>query len=233
MPHGHGVIWLKDEVVKPYLKENGEFNLDTVHELIDKWTSCSLDTGDEDLDNLVKEVNVHHHTSSCQKRGNCRFNFPRLPSNRTIVAMSLDASENETDDEKKVRQRRIDDATKILSTVKDALKTLEENEEDQTLEEFLHKLDISIDDYEKSLKISSRGNTIILKRKIKERMVNNYNGKMLKVWRANIDVQVCLDNFAIVTYVCDYLTKSDDGLTKFMKEAIKEKKVQIWECFKN
>ena len=48
MPHAHGVIWLKEEVVKPYLKENGEFNLDTVHELIDKWTSCSLDTGDEE-----------------------------------------------------------------------------------------------------------------------------------------------------------------------------------------
>ena len=55
-------------------------------------------------------------------------------------------------------------------------------------------------------------------------MVNNYNDKMIKVWRANIDVQVCLDNFALVTYICDYLTKSDDGLTKFMKEAIKQKK---------
>ena len=47
---------------------------------------------------------------------------------------------------------------------------------------------------------------------------------MLKVWNANMDVQFCLDNFAIVTYVHDYLTKTDDGLTKFMKEAIKEKK---------
>ena len=110
---------------------------------------------------------------------------------------------------------------------------MESYEEDQTLDEFLHKLGISIDDYEKSLKISSRGNIIILKRKIRQRMVDNYNGKMLKEWRANIYVQLCLDNFEIVTYVCDYLTKIDDGLTKFMKEAIKEKKVQIWECFKN
>ena len=67
-----------------------------------------------------------------------------------------------------------------MSTVKDALKTMESYEEDQTLEEFLHKLGVSIDDYEKSLKISSRGNTIILKRKIRQKMVNNYNGKMLK-----------------------------------------------------
>ena len=47
---------------------------------------------------------------------------------------------------------------------------------------------------------------------------------MLKVWQANMDIQACLDNFAIVTCVCDYLTTSDDGLTKFMKEAIKIKK---------
>ena len=90
------------------------------------------------------------------------------------------------------------------------------------LEQFLQELGISLDDYEKSLKISTRGDTIILKRTIRERMVNNYNGKMLKVWNANMDVQFCLDNFAIVTYVCDYLTKTDDGLTKFMKEAIKD-----------
>ena len=45
-------------------------------------------------------------------------------------------------------------------------------------------------------------------------MVNNYNGKMLKVWKDIMDLQVRLDNYAIVTYVCDYLTKTDEGLTK-------------------
>ena len=104
MPHVHGVLWLKEEIVRPYLKENGEFNLETVHELIDTWTSCSLDTGDEELDDLVKEVNTHHHTSSCQKKGFCRFNFPRLPSRRTIVATPLEVPENETVEEKKARK---------------------------------------------------------------------------------------------------------------------------------
>ena len=66
MPHCHGVIWLREETVKPYLKENEEFNLETVPQLIDEWTSCSLDTDDEDLNNLVREVNVHHHTRSYQ-----------------------------------------------------------------------------------------------------------------------------------------------------------------------
>ena len=49
MPHCHGVIWLKEETVKPYFKENGELNLETVSQLIDEWTSCSLNTDAEDL----------------------------------------------------------------------------------------------------------------------------------------------------------------------------------------
>ena len=71
MPHAHGVIWLKEETVRPYLKDNGEFDLEKVPELIDIWTSCSLDTGDKDLNDTVKEVDMNHHTKSCQKKGFC------------------------------------------------------------------------------------------------------------------------------------------------------------------
>ena len=138
--------------------------------------------------------------------------------------MPLENPANETEEDKNARKEKVKKASKILKIVKDALIALEDSDENIHLDEFLHNLGISNDDYEESLKISSRGNTIILKRTIRERMVNNYNGKMLKVWRANMDVQFCLDTYAIITYVCDYLTKTDDGLTKFMKEAIKEKK---------
>ena len=108
-----------------------------------------------------------------------------MPSKRTIVALPLEPSENESEDEKKAREKQIKDASLILSKVKDALKALEDSEEDIELEDFLNTLGISLDDYEKSLKISSRGKTIILKRRVNERMVNNYNDKMIKVWRAN------------------------------------------------
>ena len=168
MPHVHGVLWLKEEVVKPYLKENGEFNLDTVHELIDMWTSCSLNTGDEELDNLVKEVNVHHHTSSCQKRGHCRFNFPRLPSRRTIIASPLEAPENETPEEKIAREEKIAKASAILVKVKDVLKALGNSEDNITIKDFLAELGISLEDYENSLKISSKGNEIVLHRQEKK-----------------------------------------------------------------
>ena len=109
-------------------------------------------------------MNVHHHTSSCQKKGYCRFNFPRLPSKRTIIASPLPIPVNETREEKEVRNKKTKNASDILKTVKDALKALEDNDEDVNLEDFLFKLGISIEDYEESLKINSQGDTIILKR---------------------------------------------------------------------
>ena len=128
--------------------------------------------------------------SSCQKKGHCRFNFPRLPSRRTIIASPLEAPENETPEEKIAREEKIAKASAILVKVKDALKALGDSEDDISIEDFLAELGISLEDYENSLKISSRGNTIVLQRRVKEQMVNNYNGKILKVWRANMDIQV-------------------------------------------
>ena len=77
------------------MDDNGEF-LDKVTELVDEWISCSLETGNPYLNDLVKEVNVHHHSKSCQKGGNgCRFSFPRLPSNETLVAYPSSAEDSE------------------------------------------------------------------------------------------------------------------------------------------
>ena len=67
-----------------------EYDDKEITKLIDKWISCSLDTGNDELNKLVSEVNVHSHTSSCQ-RGTlaCRFNFPKLPSDETLIASPL------------------------------------------------------------------------------------------------------------------------------------------------
>ena len=74
-------------------KETKEFHEEKVIDLIEKWISCSIETDNEELNELVKEVNVHKHTKSCMKRGNgCRFKFPRMPSEETIIAKPLDDS---------------------------------------------------------------------------------------------------------------------------------------------
>merc|ERR1712105_254112 len=53
-------------------------------------------------------------------------------------------------------------------------------------------------------------------------MGNNYNKEMILAWDGNLDIQVCLDFFAIVTYISDYYSKDDSGTIKFLKEAAKD-----------
>ena len=61
---------------------------------------------------------------------------------------------------------------------------------------------------------------IILKRRPDEMWVNNYNPIFLKAWQANMDIQFCMDSYAIITYITDYLTKGDAGLTKELTKVI-------------
>jgi hypothetical protein len=131
-------------VVKKYQDKKGNFLDSKVSKLIDKWITCSLTTykgKDKKLNDLVKEVNVHKHTKSCQKGKNpCRFSFPRLPSNKTLISNPL--SEEELRKEiynliyiplpkdqlsKEVYKEKIDEAKDILQTVKNKMSEITEN----------------------------------------------------------------------------------------------------------
>ena len=223
MPHVHGVFWLKKEIIEKY-KTNDEYDDIKVVELIDQWISCSLDTGIEKLDQLVAEVNVHGHTKSCQKgKSFCRFNFPRLPSNETLIAGPLESNLSEEDKEETLLKYN-----NILDFVKNKLKTLSDEDIDELynndLETFLKELDIDYEDYKKALRTSERGKIVIMKRKLKERNVNNYNKEWLLAWKGNLDIQFCYDGYAVVTYLTDYLSKVDAGLTSALKNSLAETK---------
>ena len=78
--------------------------------------------------------------------------------------------------------------------------------------------------YMKALSFTEKGRKIFLRRKISERFVNNYNPLIHSVWQANTDIQVALDTHAVISYITDYMTKSDKGLTANLAKALKEKK---------
>ena len=271
LPHLHGVFWLEEEAIKKYKDENGNYK-DNITELIDKWVSVSLETKNPALNDLVKEVNVHHHTNSCKKGTNtCRFSFPRLPSDETLIAypipelVSKKESKNykeildkvsekqkestdeqlelfKMDPEEYLRKlciniddyteavrwqeikKKSDDSKKVLEKVKKKLTDLTDEElgkYNNNLTEFLREeLSIDINEYNNALRISHRGQTIILKRKLNERMVNNYHPHFLLTWQANMDIQFALDNYAVITYITDYLTKGDAGLTQELRKAL-------------
>ena len=63
--------------------------------------------------------------------------------------------------------------------------------------------------YEEALAVSRGGFGIVYKRDISETYVNTYNKEWLTAWDANMDLQLCFDFYAIITYISDYYTKDD------------------------
>ena len=92
----------------------------------------------------------------------------------------------------KEKKKKSDDSKKIFEKVKKKLTDLTDEElgkYNNNLIEFLREeLSIDINDYNNALRISHRGQTIILKRKLNERMVYNYHPHFLLTWQANINV---------------------------------------------
>ena len=82
-------------------------------------------------------------------------------------------------------------------------------------------MNIKPKDYDWALTISEKGRTVILKRTLKERFVNNYNPHFILAWQANMDIQFCTDIYAVVTYITDYLTKGESKFEKLLEAAMK------------
>ena len=66
-------------------KQISEEEKGSVSKFADLFISCSLK--DPRTVDIVRLVNMHHHTMTCKKYGcDCRFYFPRFPSRKTIIA---------------------------------------------------------------------------------------------------------------------------------------------------
>ena len=59
--------------------------------------------------------------------------------------------------------------------------------------------------------------SVILKRKVKDIFVNGYNKQIMRIFKANHDLQLCIDQYACAQYICGYLTKNESGMSKLLK----------------
>ncbi|XP_059203438.1 uncharacterized protein LOC131982826 isoform X1 [Centropristis striata] len=103
-PHIHMLVWIKDA---PEI-EDPECCPEVVN-FIDRYICCQMpdEESDPELHKIVSEVQVHsrNHSKTCRK-GNvsCRFGFPKLPMEKTIIACApweADDDDDDDDDEKK------------------------------------------------------------------------------------------------------------------------------------
>ncbi|KAG7454935.1 hypothetical protein JOB18_001013 [Solea senegalensis] len=90
------LVWIKDAPVL------GECMDEDVYRFVDRYISCEKPDPDTDpeLHKIVSEVQVHsrNHSKSC-KKGNveCRFGFPKLPMDKTILTYDTPNPDEEDD----------------------------------------------------------------------------------------------------------------------------------------
>ena len=259
--HAHGLLWLDLEAVKrdskgkiirdpdtnlpipvfPGIKEAmrkikndvplTEIDIKNLVEFVDSFVSVSLD--DDDIKEIVKKVNTHHHTKTCRKYGVlCRFQFPKYPTLETIISVPFIYM---TGLNKKGKPMNDKEKEAKFKHYQDVLKKVKENLEDDVLmadlelftpeaqiEELCKLSKVSVEDYNMALKFTYNSYTVHHKRNIQERMVNNYNKEWLTAWNGNMDIQVCLDFYAVISYISDYVTKPESGLASTLLEAVKQ-----------
>ena len=63
---------------------------------------------------------------------------------------------------------------------------------------------------------------VLLKRKPCDVFTNNYNKNLIQIHNANQDIQYITDEYAVVEYVLNYMTKNESGQTAIMKQLIDE-----------
>ena len=209
-------MWIdKDTLTKEGIHGNIVDNPDFVLKLANLTLSCSLPADDLEINRIVSQVQKHHHTKSCRKTGkSCRFGFPKLPMPETVVAQPI--SEDICPAEKDALLKRAKEVlTKAVQILEDP-----DIDEDMTFEAFLEKLQVTRGDYLNYCNITERGKVLLLKRDIKERNINTYNPEWIRAWNANMDMQIALDPFAIITYIVSYVSKDESGMTEFLKEAL-------------
>ena len=115
----------------------------------------------------------------------------------------------------------------MLSFSENAIKRIESKQ----LQALLDKAGISGEDeksaievYEDALTVSNNGYKIVHKRDVDEIFVNNYNTEWIMNWNGNMDLQLCLDYYAVITYISDYYSKDDSGTMGHIRDVLKKAK---------
>ena len=90
-----------------------------------------------------------------------------------------------------------------------------------TTEDILRDAEVNSEDYYEALGVAQNGSCVVLQRRPEEMNINNYNKEWLKAWDGNMDIALCLDFFAVCTYITDYYTKTETKMMSTLQAAAK------------
>ena len=216
-PHIHALLWLKD--APKYDKEKPE-SIEKCTEFIDKLISVNAKPTEfsEDLISLQR----HKHSHTCKKHVKdgvkCRFGIPYFPMSKTMILEPFGDGEKLS----KKEREKISKSRQVV--VKELDKISKETDSSLTFDEFLKNIDMNEEEYIKMIRAELKKAKVFLKRAPNEIRINAYNPMIMSLHRANMDIQFILDPYACLMYCVDYISKSENGMSKLLREALNELK---------
>ena len=180
---------------------------------IDEHITCSATAVAPDL---VKLQYHRHFEATCNgvKGNTCRFRAPWPPMPHTTILTPLE-------DDDPLRPAAQD----MWASIYKYMDTLGFNKGDtRTFQEFLEALPghPTMEQYIAAVRTSIDRDTVFLKRAPSEIRINGYNPSILKMTKANMDLQYVLDTYAALMYIVNYMMKGKKGVTKVLDAACKE-----------
>ena len=218
---------------------------ETLKNFVNEFITCSLNpaTVGEDVVKLASEVNRHHHTKTCRKyqqvilqaeKNLCRFGYRKFPSPFTIIVVPCKLAGESRAKKFERRAEILDIVREILNDddiIKEIMTEYDKNTETKDeyktnrelrIKEVLKIAGVSLTEYIDALSYSRTGYSVVLERDIDETDINFYNIEMLRAWNANMDIQICLDFYAIITYITEYIAKLDAALMEVLKSVLQK-----------
>lgn len=208
-PHVHMIIWLKGAPVYNPDDETCEERICSFVDLI-----ATTETDDSDLEGIIN-YQYHKCTHTCKKtirgKDSCRFGAPFPPMSRTMILKPLPDDYVMTEEN-----------CKLIRDTLTRMKTLLEEKANSfaNFDEFLTELGVSIDDYLLALRAKLKSPKIFIKRAPKATRINQYNKKILLLFKSNTDIQAVLEAYGCIQYLVDYINKSNRGLSKLMRDCV-------------
>lgn len=218
-PHEHIFLWLKDAPI--YDPENPDSEKQCC-DFIDRFITCEFDANNP---YIVKQL--HKHIFTCHKyasskesndvskkqskrRRKCRFNIPLPVMRRTRFLHPI-----ENIDEKEHKK-----AKENYKKVQACMEELYTNPVRKSFDEILNELQLDESEYILAIRTSIRKPKYFLRRDSMSVGINAYNKDILLCFEANVDMQFILDVYAVASYMINYITKAEAGMSKMIRQAV-------------
>ncbi|CAM4956354.1 unnamed protein product [Rotaria socialis] len=124
------------------------------------------------------------------------------------------------DDEKFTKKDREEISKNRQNVIEELGKISKDTDNSLTFEEFLEHVNINEEEYIKMIRSEFKKAKAFLKRAPNEIRINAYNSMIMLLHRANMDIQFILDPYSCLMYCVDYINKSENGMSKLLREAL-------------